>query len=111
MRLELRPIPVCLALALLVALPGCSGEKKQPVKGMAAGEVLQGSVSDAMLPIDQVRSQAPLAPRTEGDGSKRGGGDAGDKADDGNAPSGDAPADQAAGAASTAPPAATPSAE
>lgn len=29
----------------------------------AAGEVLPGSISDAMIPLEQLESQAPLAPR------------------------------------------------
>ena len=45
--------------ALLLA--GCS--KATPDKdstGVASGEVLQGSVSDAMIPYDQLRSQPPF---------------------------------------------------
>lgn len=30
----------------------------------ASGEVLEGTISDAMLPLDRVRSQAPLAAPT-----------------------------------------------
>ena len=52
----------CLALAL----GACKGEEKKAVGGTASGEVLPGSVSDAMLPLDTVKSQAPLAPRVEG---------------------------------------------
>lgn len=54
-----------LLFALSLALAGCGEEKRQPAKGTAGGEVLEASVSDAMLPVDQVRSQPPLAPRTE----------------------------------------------
>ena len=32
----------------------------------AQGEVLPGAASDAMLPLDTVKSQAPLAPKAEG---------------------------------------------
>ena len=46
-----------------LALAGCQAEKKPATKGSAGGEVLAGSASDAMLPIDTVRSQPPLAPR------------------------------------------------
>ena len=52
----------CLALAL----GACKGEEKKAVGGTASGEVLPGSVSDAMLPLDTVKSQAPLAPKAEG---------------------------------------------
>ena len=31
--------------------------------GTAAGEVLGGTISDAMIPLEQLDSQAPLAPR------------------------------------------------
>jgi hypothetical protein len=53
-------------LALL--LTGCGGDeaKKAEGAGTAQGEVLPGSVSDAMIPLDQVKSQAPLAPKAEG---------------------------------------------
>jgi hypothetical protein len=52
-------------LALL--LSGCGGgeSKKAEGAGTAQGEVLPGSVSDAMIPLDQVKSQAPLAPKVE----------------------------------------------
>ncbi len=51
-----------LPLAAL-ALAACQAEKKPATKGSAGGEVLAGSASDAMLPIDTVRSQPPLAPK------------------------------------------------
>jgi hypothetical protein len=55
-----------LATALL-ALAGCKGEvKKDAGAGTAQGEVLPGAASDAMLPLDTVKSQAPLAPKSEG---------------------------------------------
>ena len=31
----------------------------------ASGQVLEGSISDEMIPLDQVRSQAPLAEADE----------------------------------------------
>jgi hypothetical protein len=51
------------ALALFAA--GCTDEAAAPSDrgGEAAGEVLGGSISDAMIPLDQLSSQAPLAPR------------------------------------------------
>lgn len=55
-------------LALALALSACGGKTKQQGAGTAEGEVLPGSVSDAMLPYDSVKSQAPLAPQTEGGG-------------------------------------------
>ena len=53
--------------ACALALAGCKGEaKKDAGAGKAQGEVLPGSASDAMLPLDTVKSQAPLAPKSEG---------------------------------------------
>ena len=56
---------VIVALALL-ALTGCNRDaKKDSGAATAQGEVLPGSASDAMLPLDTVKSQAPLAPKSE----------------------------------------------
>ncbi|MFY7743936.1 MAG: hypothetical protein ACOVQY_00825 [Erythrobacter sp.] len=54
----------CLAMALL-ATAACSDLATAPAKqgGAAAGEVQGGSISDAMIPLEQLESQAPLAPR------------------------------------------------
>lgn len=49
-------------IALPLALSAC-GEKKAEDKASAAGEILPGSISDAMLPLDTVRSEPPLAPK------------------------------------------------
>lgn len=52
--------------ALALALAGCGKEAdKTQGGGTAAGEILPGSVSDAMVPVDQLKSQTPLAPKTE----------------------------------------------
>jgi hypothetical protein len=70
--------PNLVRLACLIALPlalAACGSKEPDAKARAAGEILEGSVSDAMLPLDTVRSQPPLAPRTEA-------AKPGDKADD-----------------------------
>ena len=57
----------CRALIIplqVLALTAC--KKDAPAQSQqAAGEVLPGSVSDAMLPLDTVTSQPPLAPHTE----------------------------------------------
>lgn len=54
---------VILSLALIAA--GCSEQAAAPAQQgeAAAGEVLAGSISDAMVPLDQLQSQGPLAPR------------------------------------------------
>jgi len=55
----------------LLALAGCQDKKPDaPSKAMAVGEVLPGSVSDEMLPVDTVRSQPPLAPKSEASAGK-----------------------------------------
>ena len=47
-------------LATLMLLAACNGsEEKGPERKTAAGEVLGGSISDAMLPLDTVQSQNP----------------------------------------------------
>jgi|GEM_PF-1683016 len=51
-------------IAPALALAAC-GEKEPDAKAEAAGEILSGSIDDAMLPLDSVRSQPPLAPQTE----------------------------------------------
>ncbi|MDP2131467.1 MAG: hypothetical protein U0995_10610 [Erythrobacter sp.] len=52
-------------LALVLALAGCKDEVAAPAEkgGEATGEVLGGDISDAMIPVEQLTSQAPLAPR------------------------------------------------
>ena len=49
--------------ALICALPLAGCGKKDNAGGAASGEILPGSVSDAMLPEDRVTSQPPLDPR------------------------------------------------
>ena len=52
-------------LAVALALAGCKDDVAAPAEkgGEAAGEVLGGDISDAMIPLEQLTSQAPLAPR------------------------------------------------
>jgi hypothetical protein len=54
-----------LVLALPLALAACEQQAAAPAEqgGAASGEVLPGSISDAMIPLEQLDSQAPLAPR------------------------------------------------
>ncbi len=53
-----------------LALGACQGSDKTAGAGTAAGEILPGSASDAMLPYDTVKSQAPLAPKVEASGKE-----------------------------------------
>ena len=50
------------ALALAALLAACG--RDAPQEGEASGEVLEGTISDDMLDLDQVRSQPPLADPT-----------------------------------------------
>lgn len=62
----MKPVLIALSLAAMAALGGCGEEKKAAAGATAGGEILPGSTSDAMLPLDTVRSQPPLAPKVEG---------------------------------------------
>ena len=69
-------LAVLVPLALLAACNG-SGEKG-PERKTAAGEVLGGSISDAMLPLDTVQSQSPPLRESAGEGGETSS-DTGDK--------------------------------
>lgn len=52
---------------LVLALGACGNDNPaKELGGKAEGQILPGSVSDAMIPVDQVKSQPPLAPKAEG---------------------------------------------
>ncbi len=102
----------CPALALILILSACGeakvGDGKE--RKTAAGEVLGGSISDAMLPLDEVQSQSPPLRETAGGSSETAGSDsakASDKGDDADAtpsPSPSASSSPAAGASGPAQP-------
>ena len=48
-----------LALAPLALLAACNEEVSDDSRA-ASGEVLEGTISDAMLPLDRVQSEPPL---------------------------------------------------
>ncbi len=52
-------------LAPILLAAACTDDPSAPAEsgGEAAGEVLGGDISDAMIPLEQLTSQAPLAPR------------------------------------------------
>jgi hypothetical protein len=58
----LSPSRLILLTIFTAALAACNGETAE--EGQAAGQVLEGTISDQMLPVDQVRSEAPLADPT-----------------------------------------------
>ena len=51
-----RLLPAAAGLMLLAAC----GDKAEPQEGSLQGEVLEGTISDAMLPVERVRSEPPL---------------------------------------------------
>ena len=90
------------ALALVaLALAGCDEPAAPPSEqgGEAAGEVLGGSISDDMIPLEQLRSEAPPMPRQSAAPAAEAGEDA---ADEGEAQSEGAEAAPAAPAPETA---------
>ena len=83
-----------LAAALAALLAACNGDA--PQEGEVTGEVLEGTISDEMLPLDRVRSEAPLAdPTGTGRGSQsNAGADDAEPADEADIGAEDAPADE-----------------
>lgn len=61
MRLSTLPLP------LLAVLAGCGGDGDSADRSAVAPvEVMEGTISDAMLPLATVRSQPPLLPAEPG---------------------------------------------
>jgi hypothetical protein len=58
----LSPSRLITVVVLAILLPACNGDAAE--EGEVTGEVLEGTISDEMLPLDQVRSEAPLADPT-----------------------------------------------
>jgi hypothetical protein len=46
-----------------LSLAACDQAPQKTATATAEGEILPGSASDSMLPLDTLRSQAPLAPK------------------------------------------------
>ena len=92
------------ALILLAALTACGGKKDEgPERKTAAGEVLRGSISDAMLPLATVTWQSPPLreiPADTGDKTADSTDKTADSADDAEAMPGDAPSAEPPPAAS-----------
>lgn len=62
----MRPAMIAITPILAAAMSACGGnggETPGPERRTAAGEVLGGEVSDAMVPLDTVRSTSPAAPQ------------------------------------------------
>ena len=93
----------CRLLAATLVCAGLSGcDKGKEERAQAAGEILEGTASDAMLQTDQIRSEAPLAPR-----AVKGKAEASDKAQGTRGPAADA-ADDAPAATEAPTPAESP---
>lgn len=87
--------PRTILAAILLALPlAACGDKQKETQAQAGGEILPGSISDEMLPMDTATSKPPLAPKAAADS-----GDADDKEDQksegGNAANSSDPAEKA----------------
>jgi hypothetical protein len=96
------------SLALLLPLVLLAGCNKQPAKNdqrSASGEVLQGTISDSMLPLDKLKSQGPMLAPSEEKTTPEG------KADEGKSGAADVTSETSAApdAAATPAPIATPS--
>jgi len=65
----IRLVPT-VALALLLMLAGCDTSSAPKAGATASGEVLPGTVSDAMLSTDRSQAESPLAPAVQSAASK-----------------------------------------
>jgi hypothetical protein len=95
-------IPMISAAALLISACSSEGEgtaRTSEQGGKAAGEVLGGTISDDMIALEQLRSQAPLAPRQTSETAS------------GSDPAGEAASDEAEAAPAAPAPAEAPAAE
>ncbi len=101
----MRPTRFALPLAALLALSGCDffGGAEQEAAGDATGEVLPASVSDEMIPVQDLRSQPPVLAVQPGEGSAASAAGADSAAVDSAADAASAPADEAAAPAEEAP--------
>ena len=98
MRLS-RSLALILPLALLA---GCNGNKTdRNDQRSASGEVLQGTTSDAMLPLDKLKSQGPMLAPSERKSTAEGVADEASGAGDVTSESSVAPADTATPAPSS----------
>lgn len=68
------------AAAALTAVLGACHRQDKASHGEVTGQILPGSVSDAMLPYDAVKSKAPLAPAQPADTGDNGPADEADSA-------------------------------
>ena len=65
--------PQLCAAAMLVCLVVAGCDRKAEERSKAAGEVLEGTISDAMIAPDRVRTEPPIAPRKAQSPADKGG--------------------------------------
>ncbi len=100
------PSRLSLSLLALTMLSACGDqESDEPERKTAAGEVLGGSISDSMLPLDTVQSQSPPLRESAADDSGAGPSEA---ADDDEEEEEEAPAPSSSPSSSETAPAAAP---
>ena len=92
--------PVSLIMGACLILSGCDKPAAQGNK--ATGEVLEGTITDAMIATDEVRSEPPLAPHTAKAADAKGEKPTGKATDDGETEA--APAADPGEAGDAAPP-------
>ena len=99
-RLVAATVPASLIMGACLILGGC--EKQSAQGNKATGEVLEGTITDAMIATDEVRSEPPLAPHTAKAADAKGEKSKGKAADDGEVEA--APAADPGTAADASPP-------
>ena len=60
----MKPIRILLTVSIAFALAACHRGGKENDQRTASGQVLQGSISDGMIPYEALKSKPPLAPRS-----------------------------------------------
>jgi len=90
-------------LAALALLGACHGSSPKNDQRSASGQVLQGTISDAMLPVDKLRSQGPLLAPSQAKTTPEGAADEAGGAADATSETSATPSDQASPSPSTSP--------
>ena len=57
---------IAIASLLAISLAACGDNKPDPSAKAAGGEVLEGTISDAMVDLDRSTAQAPIVPAKGG---------------------------------------------
>lgn len=95
---DMKPAPLhtLLIIGLAVSLAGCGSDSAAPEgdNREAGGEVLEGSITDEMIPLDQLQSQGESAEPEGEDGEDNGSASASD-VDDAEAAPAEEPAEAA----------------